>query len=214
MWAGVAGGIAEYLDVDPTLIRLTWAAAAIVTGGLAIPAYIVLWIVMPRDDQESPAMGRDRWAAWTDEFQRETRRIAEEARHMAESIGEHGQPDQGDTPASPGHAEQSSSAPPHAETAASTVGEAPREPASASSARPSSGYGPGGYAPPGWAGPPPPRNIGRRQRSAGLILVVLGLLFLASQYGVFAWINWRMAWPLILVLVGLGLVFRERAWRH
>jgi len=32
--AGICGGIAEYLGIDPTLVRLTWAVLAIVPGGI------------------------------------------------------------------------------------------------------------------------------------------------------------------------------------
>ena len=35
MWAGVAGGMAEYFDLDPALVRLLWVAAAVVVGGIA-----------------------------------------------------------------------------------------------------------------------------------------------------------------------------------
>ena len=50
LWAGVAGGMADYFDVDPAIMRIIWVAAAVLTGGLAVPAYIVMWLVMPRDD--------------------------------------------------------------------------------------------------------------------------------------------------------------------
>lgn len=50
--AGVAGGMGEYLNIDPTVIRILWILTAIVSGGLAIIAYIVLAIVVP----ESPWM--------------------------------------------------------------------------------------------------------------------------------------------------------------
>jgi phage shock protein PspC (stress-responsive transcriptional regulator) len=45
--AGVCGGLAEYFDVDPTLIRILFVAS-IFFGGLGILLYIVLWIVLPR----------------------------------------------------------------------------------------------------------------------------------------------------------------------
>ena len=47
MLSGVAGGIADYFDVDPTLVRLMFALAAIFGLPLVIPAYIVLWVIMP-----------------------------------------------------------------------------------------------------------------------------------------------------------------------
>jgi phage shock protein C len=48
--AGVCGGIGEYFDTDPTLIRLL-AVAFVLAGGSGILAYILAWIIVP----EAPA---------------------------------------------------------------------------------------------------------------------------------------------------------------
>lgn len=45
---GVCGGIAEYLGVDPVLIRLLWVAFTLV-GGAGILLYIIAWIIIPRN---------------------------------------------------------------------------------------------------------------------------------------------------------------------
>ena len=45
MLLGVCGGIGEYLDVDPTRIRLLWAVFA--CTGTGIVAYIVAAIIIP-----------------------------------------------------------------------------------------------------------------------------------------------------------------------
>lgn len=42
---GVCGGIAEYFDIDPTIIRLVWALVSI--SGSGILAYILAAIIMP-----------------------------------------------------------------------------------------------------------------------------------------------------------------------
>ena len=45
---GVCGGLAEYLDVDPTVVRLVWVLISFFTG--LIPgtiAYLVAWAVLP-----------------------------------------------------------------------------------------------------------------------------------------------------------------------
>ena len=48
MVAGVAGGLAEYFAVDPTLIRILFVLLTLLGfGGLGILTYIVLWIIMP-----------------------------------------------------------------------------------------------------------------------------------------------------------------------
>lgn len=44
--AGVAGGIAEYLEADPTIVRLVWLIAACM-GGVGILIYFVAWLIMP-----------------------------------------------------------------------------------------------------------------------------------------------------------------------
>jgi phage shock protein PspC (stress-responsive transcriptional regulator) len=49
MLGGVCGGIARYLGVDPVAVRVGYAIVAIVSGGLAVLAYPVLWIIMPEE---------------------------------------------------------------------------------------------------------------------------------------------------------------------
>lgn len=44
--AGVCGGIGEYFNIDPTLIRLFWILFIFV-GGSGILAYIIAWIIIP-----------------------------------------------------------------------------------------------------------------------------------------------------------------------
>ncbi len=44
--AGVCGGIAEYFDIDPTLIRLGWVLFCAL-GGSGVLAYIVAALVIP-----------------------------------------------------------------------------------------------------------------------------------------------------------------------
>ena len=45
--AGVCGGIAEYLNLDSTLVRVLWVLVALIFGS-GILAYIIAWILMPR----------------------------------------------------------------------------------------------------------------------------------------------------------------------
>lgn len=44
---GVCGGIAEYFDIDPTLVRLAWVIFTVFAGGGLI-AYIIAAIIMPK----------------------------------------------------------------------------------------------------------------------------------------------------------------------
>ena len=45
---GACGGIAEYFDIDPTLIRLAWVLFTACSFGSGIVAYIIAAIVMPK----------------------------------------------------------------------------------------------------------------------------------------------------------------------
>ena len=47
--AGVAAGLAEFFDLDPTLVRLLWFLSIFVTGGLSILLYIGLAFIVPNE---------------------------------------------------------------------------------------------------------------------------------------------------------------------
>ncbi|MFN8634592.1 MAG: PspC domain-containing protein [Chloroflexota bacterium] len=51
MLAGVCGGLGEYFDVDPVLIRLLFVVTAFISGA-GILAYLILWIVVPFEGEE------------------------------------------------------------------------------------------------------------------------------------------------------------------
>ena len=49
MCIGVAGGIADYFDIDATLVRLFFVLTTIFSGGLGLLLYGVLCLLMPED---------------------------------------------------------------------------------------------------------------------------------------------------------------------
>lgn len=46
--SGVCGGIAEYFDIDPTIVRLAWIVFT-AAGGSGFIAYIIASIIMPEE---------------------------------------------------------------------------------------------------------------------------------------------------------------------
>ncbi len=48
MLAGVCGGIAEYFNLDPTLIRLAWVILSLMSAGTGVVAYILAAIIIPQ----------------------------------------------------------------------------------------------------------------------------------------------------------------------
>jgi len=125
---GVAGGLGDYLDIDPVLIRIAFVVA-IFFGGVGFLAYIIAWIIIPEQPRESTMS----------------------------------------TPIDP----QQSTAPPQPQ---------PPQP------------------------PTPPQRHGRGSIVGGLVLLVIGFLFLAENFlPDFHFGDW---WPLILVAIGVGMLYR------
>lgn len=46
MICGVCGGLAEYINIDPTIVRLLWVVFSF-AGGFGVLAYIIAAIIMP-----------------------------------------------------------------------------------------------------------------------------------------------------------------------
>ena len=50
--AGVCGGIAKWLGLDPTIVRFLYAALTLLSAAFpGIIIYILLWILMPREPE-------------------------------------------------------------------------------------------------------------------------------------------------------------------
>lgn len=54
---------------------------------------------------------------------------------------------------------------------------------------------------------PEPRKPLRRQPFiAGVVLIVLGIVFLLATFGAWSWLSWGRLWPLFLVIIGVLLI--------
>jgi phage shock protein C len=107
---GVCSGIADYVAVDPALVRVAFVVATL-WGGIGLLLYVVLAIVLPVDENTSDAPAR----------------LTLERSHML----------------------------------------------------------------------------------AGVVLVVLGGLLLASNLGLAPWLSWNLFWPGLLILIGVALLVRQ-----
>lgn len=132
---GVCAGIADYLDVDPTWIRLGFAIFALMSG-LGVVLYLLLWVIVPEQGRESMS------AAETVQ-----EGVAEIAEHTRRAVGE--------------------------------LRSVTRSPL-------------------------------RAQQMAGIVLLVLGLAFLARTLAWWRWIDFDLLWPLLLIGGGMVLLF----WRN
>lgn len=50
--AGVCGGIADFYDIDPSLVRLLFVIFALFAHGLSLVVYLVMWVVVPEEGQD------------------------------------------------------------------------------------------------------------------------------------------------------------------
>lgn len=54
VFGGVCGGLGEYFDIDPVILRVIWAVLAI--SGIGILAYIICWLVIDEGPVAAPAV--------------------------------------------------------------------------------------------------------------------------------------------------------------
>ena len=53
MLGGICGGLAEYIDVDPSIIRLVFVVLIVLSWGLFLLVYIAAWVIVPVSPGES-----------------------------------------------------------------------------------------------------------------------------------------------------------------
>jgi len=73
MIAGVCGGIAEYFDIDPVLVRII-AVLTIFANGIGIIAYIIAWVIIPQNPEQTS--------------EKKEGRLREKAEETMQNIGE------------------------------------------------------------------------------------------------------------------------------
>jgi phage shock protein PspC (stress-responsive transcriptional regulator) len=64
--SGVAGGVAERLDIDPSIVRIVWVILAVLSGGLLGLVYLIMMVVVPEAPFDAPGRfggGIDPWSS-------------------------------------------------------------------------------------------------------------------------------------------------------
>jgi len=142
---GVCGGLAEYFDVDPTLIRII-AVLSIFISGAGILAYIILAIVVPSASSKA-AEPKDA-----------IKENVEELKKTASELGR--------------------------EIQSTFTGKDESE-----------------------------ETTGiryRRRNLLGIIIIIIGVLFLMSSFNLFWWFRWSYLWPVIIIAIGLLIIVSAR----
>ncbi len=136
--AGVAGGIAEYFDIDPVIVRLIFVLFTVFPPYAGLILYIIAAIIMPdrKNANHKQAKIEDKIKSVADDFKESAQNVAEKVR---ENVKDERQ---------------------------------------------------------------------KNQALLGLVLIVLGLLFLLNQFN--PWISLSRVWPLLLVVLGIVIITPRR----
>jgi phage shock protein PspC (stress-responsive transcriptional regulator) len=214
--AGVAGGVANYFDVDPVIVRIIWFLSVFFTGSLTFWAYLVMIIVVPLEPAEWPP--ESPWARGGAPGGFTAGYTPPAGPVDTAPGGAAGASPSGDAQATPdGSAAFGAGAPPVG--TAPTPGMPPAPPA-----------GPGAGWPNDWRSQRrqdrwqrradrwqqrTERFDGRRDRGPGLIFG----LFLILVGGLLAWhqldprIDLSLSWPVVIIAFGVILVGSSIRWR-
>lgn len=95
MVAGVCGGLADYFNIDPVIVRLIFVLVTL-TSGLGLPVYLVLWMLMPKasapQSQQTIEQGLRQFgqeaARVGQEFGQEAARVGREVLRQGQSQGQ------------------------------------------------------------------------------------------------------------------------------
>ena len=82
MIAGVCGGIGAYLQIDPTLVRLFFVLIGLAGNGIGLFVYILLWIILPSEEQDQQASFEDTVRSGSSEIAERARAVGDELREI------------------------------------------------------------------------------------------------------------------------------------
>jgi phage shock protein PspC (stress-responsive transcriptional regulator) len=77
--AGVCGGLADYFEIDETLVRIIFVILTI-GGGSGILLYLILWLVIPKEGKENKNIG------WEENVKEFTQDVSKKAKTVAKEI--------------------------------------------------------------------------------------------------------------------------------
>lgn len=197
MISGVCGGIADYLSVDPAIVRIVFVVAVLANGaGLLI--YLVLAIVLPKESSVAQ-VGEETVREGVRDLEARARHLASEARRVTSNVGE----GEGAGGEEPGDATED------------PIDGDPAADVPSGDERPSDDpVGPAQPVAPGSTAAGEPRADETRSRNravVGWLLVVVGGWLLLGQLGLRLpdWLG-ALLWPAVLIAAGLLLVLRRR----
>jgi phage shock protein PspC (stress-responsive transcriptional regulator) len=227
MVSGVAGGIAEYFDMDPTIVRLLWVAATLLTSGVVILIYVIMAIVVPEAPAEGQphdprAMSSDDIAKGAQAFGNDVSDAARRYTKAGAHTGESQDPPANGAAGAAAAAATSAGAGAAADAAASDEAAVSETAAVADPAEPGAAGAPESAQPSAAATPAPahPTTASSRHERRGAgglilggILVFVGITLLVQRVtGIDLWsffgFGWRFILPALIIAFGVLVILR------
>lgn len=201
MVAGVCGGLADYFNIDPVIVRLIFVLVTL-TSGLGLPVYVVLWILMPKS---TTPQGRQTIEQGARQFSEEVSQFGQSVSQEAARIGREvfvGQRQGGKGSSQARSGAVGTQAPPSEEFRFDPHTGQPIDPATGQTTSL-------GAPPAELPSPYAPRQAPRRGRSwstLGFVLIAIGGLIFLEQFG----IDMSLIFPALLIVAGVILLRRKR----
>lgn len=85
MIGGVCGGLARYLRIDATLVRLFFILLALGGSGIGAFVYLLLWIIVPLEGQKRETTLQDNVRTGSEEIAERARQMGDELRNIVRS---------------------------------------------------------------------------------------------------------------------------------
>lgn len=203
MVAGVAGGLGEYFNIDPVIVRLIFVLVTL-TSGLGIPVYVVLWMIMPKPS----AAPTQTLQQGIEQFSQEASRFGQEFGQEAARIGREvmvGQRQGGSSQARGGAAPFGAEPPAPPEYRFDPMTGQPLDPSAPTTGQTVNLGTPPQQLPAPYSQPPAQRP-GRNWTTLGAILIGIGGLIFLENVG----LNMSFVFPLLLIAAGVILLRRKR----
>jgi len=198
MVAGVAGGLAEYFNIDPVIVRLIFVLVTL-TSGLGIPVYIVLWIITPKASLPPGQTVQQGFERFSQEATRSGQEFGQEAARLGREVmvGRQGGQSQARSGGQP-----ATQTPPQPEYRFDPLTGQPLDP-SAPQVGETVNLGTPPQLPAQYG---QPRRQGRNWSTLGAILIGIGGLIFLETIG----LNMSLVFPLLLIAAGVILLRRKR----
>lgn len=198
MVAGVSGGLAEYFNIDPVVVRLIFVLVTL-TSGLGLPVYVLLWIIMPKGTRPGQYTIEEGAKQFSQEVSQLGQTVTQEAARFGREVLV---PRSGQSQARGGSV-GSSPPPAPADYRFDPLTGQPLTP-DASTGQTVNLVPPPAELP--TYTPPAQARRGRRWNTLGAILIGIGGLILLEQLG----IDMSLVFPALLIVAGVILLRRKR----